>query len=314
MNQAWTIIDCHYRFPQFAAAFLRERNGKAIFVENNTNQAIPYLLAALAEKSVDKSNVDYLIVTHAHLDHAGATAALAEKFPNATVLAHPKAARTLTDPERLLASAKKVYGEDKFFELYGVIHPLPKNRVREVKDGETISWEGIRLRFLYTQGHASHHFCIVDESTESIFTGDAFGLSYPAVSGNRSFHIPSTSPVDFDYEEAVRAIDLIESTRAKIAFLTHYGPVSGIPERAQVLKKHLLAHQELVLECDRLKVPDAEVEPWIFKKLSGYFEQELERCGVKVTEEVQLLLQMDLELNAAGLAVSCLKKRKQSPC
>jgi len=314
MKNDWLVIDCHYRFPRFAAAFLKVKNGRAIFIENNTNQAIPYLLAGLKQQGAQNESVDYLIVTHAHLDHAGATAALAARFPKAVVLAHPKAAKTLTEPERLIASAKKVYGEDEFLGLYGEIKPLPKNRVREISDGETILWEGISLRFVYTRGHASHHFCVFEENTKSVFTGDAFGLSYPALTGTKPFHIPSTSPVDFDYEEALRAIDQIEALKAETAYLTHFGPVTGITERAKLLKRHLFFHQSLILDCDRENIPDSEVESTVLKKLSDYFKQELERCEIKVTKEVELLLKMDLELNAAGLAVACLRKRKQHPC
>jgi glyoxylase-like metal-dependent hydrolase (beta-lactamase superfamily II) len=314
MKNEWSVIDCHYRFSRFAAAFLQVKNGRAVFIENNSNQAIPYLLEALESRGVKEQSVDYLMVTHAHLDHAGATAALAGRFPQAVVLAHPKAAKTLTEPERLIASAKKVYGEEKFFALYGEIKPLPKDRVREIVDGERIVWEGVSFRFFYTRGHASHHFCVLDENTQSVFTGDAFGLSYPALAGTTSFHIPSTSPVDFDYEEALQAIDQIEATKAETAYLTHFGPVMGISERAKLLKRHLLFHQNLILECDQKKVPDGEVESTILMKLSQYFDRELSACGIQITAEVQSLLEMDLELNAAGLAVACLRKRKQRQC
>ncbi|NBX76311.1 MAG: MBL fold metallo-hydrolase [Proteobacteria bacterium] len=314
MKNDWSVIDCHYRFPRFAAAFLRVKNERAIFVENNTNHAIPYLIRALKDKNVEEQSVDYLIVTHAHLDHAGATAALAARCPNAVVLAHPKAAKTLTEPERLLSSAKKVYGEEKFSALYGEIKPLPKDRVREITDGERIVWQGVPLRFIFTQGHASHHLCVLDETDKSIFTGDAFGLSYPALVGRTPFHIPSTSPVDFDYEEAIRSIDQIEATKAETAYLTHFGPVTGISERAKQLKRHLLFHQSLILECDQKKIPDSEVESIILEKLSDYFDQELKACGIEITPEVQALLKMDLDLNAAGLAVACLRKRKQRAC
>lgn len=314
MKNDWLVIDCHYRFEKFAAAFLRLENQRAVFVENNTNRAIPHLLQALKSKGVTEERVDYLMVTHAHLDHAGATAALAEHFPNSTVLAHPKAAKTLTEPERLIASAKKVYGEDKFIALYGEIKPLPKDRVREIRDGEVIQWEEIPFRFFYTEGHASHHFCILDESTQSVFTGDAFGLSYPALLGKSPFHIPSTSPVDFDYEAALRAIDSIEVKKAKRAYLTHYGPVEQISERAKLLRRHLRAHQQFIIECDEANLPNGEVEPALLKKLTQYFDQELKACGIPITDTVRNLLKMDLELNAAGLAVSCLRKRKKALC
>ncbi|NBT58055.1 MBL fold metallo-hydrolase [bacterium] len=314
MKNNWSVIDCHYLFSKFAAAFLRKENQRGLFIENNTNRALPFLLDALKAKGLSENQVDYLIVTHAHLDHAGATGALAALCPNAVVLAHPKAVKTLTDPERLVSSAKKVYGEDKFLSLYGDIPPVPRDRVREIQDGETIVWEGIPLKFFHTEGHASHHLCVWDASTSSVFTGDAFGLCYPALVGKKPFHIPSTSPVDFDYEKALRTLDLIEATKAETAYLTHFGPVEQISERARLLRKHLRAHQDLIEECEKKNTPDSELESSLFKELSLYFDRELEACGIQKTQEVRELLSLDLELNAAGLAVACMRKRKKALC
>lgn len=309
----WQTIDCHYLFPRFASAFLCVKGGRAVFIENNTSHAIPYLLEALRALGVLPERVDYLMVTHAHLDHAGATGKLLDFFPRATVLAHPKAARTLVDPSRLVMSAKKVYGESRFDALYGEIKPVPSERIRPLEDGEKWVWQGIDFQAIYTEGHASHHLCLYENNSKSVFTGDAFGLSYPDVQGKKPFHIPSTSPVDFDCSLALQALDRIIKLKAERAFLTHFGEVREIEKRGEILKKHLLFHQSLIEECDRGHVPDIEVEGVIRLKLAEYFSQELKKSEVIVTPSTEQLLKLDLDLNAAGLAFACLKRRKQAP-
>lgn len=308
----WRTIDCQYLFPRFAAAFLRVEKGRSIFVENNTAHAIPHLLEALKVEGCRPETVDYLIVTHAHLDHAGGTGKLLECFPEAVVLAHPKAARTLKDPARLIASAKKVYGEKTFEKLYGEVKPVSPERIRELQDGEEWTWQGISFQTVHTEGHASHHLCLFDASTRSVFTGDAFGLSYPDLKGQKPFHIPSTSPIDFDFEKATASVDKILELNSQVAYLTHYGPVENLTQRAEIMKRHLRFHQDLIEDCDKRGVPDFEVEKTIHQKLATYFDQELKANGIKSSELSRKLLKLDLDLNASGLAFSCLKRRKQA--
>lgn len=312
VEMPWLTIDCHYLFSHFAASFLKNVDGRGIFVENNTARAVPYLIEALNQQKIQPEQVDYLIVTHAHLDHAGGTSELLKQCSKATVLAHPKAARTLMNPTRLIEGAKKVYGEEKFLELYGGVEPIPSNRIRVILDGERIQWQDRFLFFFYTAGHASHHLCVVDEKDKAVFTGDSFGLSYPALKGKGLFHIPSTSPVDFDFKEALQSIDRILNCGAKTAFLTHYGPVTDLSERAKELKRHLEYHQSLIEEVELKKLPDSEVNQFIFDRLRIYFDEELQNSGILRTKTVEEILKLDLELNAAGLSYSCLKNRKKS--
>lgn len=307
---SWVTIDCHYRFPKFAAAFLKTKNGKSVFIENNTSHAIPFLLDALAKSGGTPDQVDYLMVTHAHLDHAGATGQLMQLFKNAQLVAHPKAARTLNNPKRLVESAEKVYGQSQFDKLYGQIVPVPAERTIVIQEGDTIKWQGETFQFLFTEGHASHHFCVAIPASGEVFTGDAFGLCYPGVSGKFPFHFPSTSPVDFDHDAAIKSIDKILSTRSRGAFLTHFGWVQDLALRGQLLKQHLNFHQELIETSEHQRVEEELLESWILKELQQYFEAQLDRCGIQKTQEVLDILKMDLHLNAAGLAIVAKKRRK----
>lgn len=308
--KSWVTIDCHYQFPQFAAAFLKTKNGKSVFIENNTSHAVPFLLDALIKSGGSPDRVDYLIVTHAHLDHAGASGQLMQLFKNAQLVAHPKAARTLINPQRLVDSAERVYGRSQFEQLYGQIVPVPAERTLAVHDGDSIQWQGETFQFLFTEGHASHHFCVAIPESGEVFTGDTFGLCYPRISGKSPFHFPSTSPVDFDHAAAIRSIDKILSTQSRGAFLTHFGWVQNLALRGELLKQHLHFHQELIEKSEHQQVEEELLESWILSELQQYFEAQLDRCGVQKTQEVLDILKMDIHLNAAGLAISAKKRRK----
>src|SRR5689334_19071829 len=121
-------IDCQYLYPEFAAAYLVIEGQEALFIENNTAHATPLLIQALKKEGLELNQVKYLIVTHIHLDHSGGSYSLLNACPNATLLAHPRAAPHLIDPSKLIKSAKKVYGEAAFEELYGEVKPIAAER------------------------------------------------------------------------------------------------------------------------------------------------------------------------------------------
>lgn len=309
---SWITIDCHYLFPRFAASYLRVEKGRAIFIENNTNLAIPHLLKALENSGISPEGVDYLLVTHAHLDHAGATGQLVKLFPRATVLAHPKAVRVLSDPSRLIKGAKQVYGEEKYQALYGEILPVPSSRIQSLADGEVIEWQGEKIESFYTLGHASHHLCFFDMSSRSIFSGDAFGVSYPDLQGKNFFHLPSTSPVDFDAEQAIKAIEAIEQRKPERVYLTHFGEVCQVADRARKLKSLIQLHEDILFDEELTGIQDEEtLQKIILVKLKKLYQIEWEKCGMESNIKTQDLIQLDLELNAAGLAVAFLRKKRK---
>jgi glyoxylase-like metal-dependent hydrolase (beta-lactamase superfamily II) len=296
-------IDCQYLFPQFAAAYLKTAGDEAFFVDNNTTHSVPLLLDALKRASLRPEQVRYVIITHVHLDHAGGTSALIKACPNATLLAHPKAAIHMVDPSRLVSSARKVYGDAEFERLYGEILPVAQNRVRSITDGETIDFGRSKLEFFYTRGHANHHFCILDRETESVFTGDAFGLAYPALQKNGLFIFPSTSPTDFDAPEAKLSVARITRSGAKTAYLTHFGGITEITEAAKQLNEHLDWSQGLLDRAVRAPVQDDGLTDFCLKEIRTRFQ------NLFPGADEQKLLSLDLELNAAGIAHVAKKKR-----
>jgi glyoxylase-like metal-dependent hydrolase (beta-lactamase superfamily II) len=295
-------IDCQYVFPKFAAAYLLLEGDRAAFIDNNTAHSVPLLLEALKREGLTPAQVDYVIITHVHLDHAGGTSQLMKACPQARCLAHPRAARHLIDPAKLVKSARAVYGDEPFDRMYGLIEPIPEARVQTMQDDESIAFgaSGAPLRFLHTRGHANHHMCIDEPVSSSVFTGDSFGLAYPLLQRNGLFIFPSTSPTDFDYAEAVASLAKILATGARTAYPTHYGAVTDLKAAAQQLRKHLDFSRDLLAR--RGEVADAELETFFRKELSAHFESTAASCGLKLNAQDRELVKMDLDLNAQGLA------------
>jgi glyoxylase-like metal-dependent hydrolase (beta-lactamase superfamily II) len=227
-NPRLVTIDCDYFGPSIAAAYLRIQGDEVAFVETNTNFAVPKLLAALEAEKLSPKQVRYIIVTHVHLDHAGGASLLAKTCPDATVLAHPRAARHLIDPSKLVASARAVYGAETFDALYGTIESIDAARVRSLDDGAEVPFGQTSFRFIHTRGHANHHFIVHDPARQSVFTGDTFGLSYPRLQRGKPFVFPSTSPTDFDAPAAHASIDIVKNLGVERAALTHFGEIGEL--------------------------------------------------------------------------------------
>jgi glyoxylase-like metal-dependent hydrolase (beta-lactamase superfamily II) len=300
-------IDCEYMRPGLAAAYLRVQGNEATFVETNTAHAVPKLLAALAGEGLAPEQVRWVIVTHVHLDHAGGASALMRALPNATLLAHPRAARHLVDPSKLVASAEAVYGAARFEKLYGTIEPIDAGRVRSLDDGATVPLGDATLRFLYTRGHANHHFIVHDPAREAVFTGDAFGLVYPRLQRARRFAFPSTSPTDFDAALAHASVDLVCSLGARRACLTHFGEIEDLDVVAAQLHRWLDLSGALVDAA--VPLDPAAAEPTIRARLDEAMARAAGEVGLTLDEEDRALLELDIALNAQGLAHVASKRR-----
>jgi glyoxylase-like metal-dependent hydrolase (beta-lactamase superfamily II) len=293
-------IDCDYVLPELAAAYLRVEGDEAAFIETNTSHAAPRLLAALAAANLRPEQVRWVIVTHVHLDHAGGSSALMKALPNATLLAHPRAARHLIDPSRLVASATQVYGAETFARLYGTIEPIDAARVRALDDGASVELGGASLQVLHTRGHANHHFVVVDPAASSVFTGDTFGLVYPRLQRAGRFALPSTSPTDYDGAEARRSIDRVLALGVERALLTHFGEVRDLDVVAGQLRRWLDVSDALVQEAASLA--PQEREELLRQRLAAEMDRAAASAGLALDDGDRELLALDLRLNAQGLA------------
>jgi len=290
-------VDCDYMMRNVASAYYVG----GVLIDNGTNYSVPNFL---------QYPITHIIITHVHLDHAGGTGLLAKHFPDAVVVAHPRAAPHVIDPSRLVASASAVYGKEKFAALYGEILPVPAERVVIPADGETIRVGDFEFEFIYTRGHANHHFVIHEKTTKSIFTGDSFGLGYPMLQhGTAPFLFPSTSPTDFDAAEARISYDKVLASGAQTAYPTHFGAWRDIALGHKMLMGYI---DEIENEFNHLKSEDGDGTEHARAWFENFFARELAARQIVLTGNEQKILNMDIDLNAQGLAFAAARARKKS--
>ena len=292
-------IDTGYVRPGFDAAYLVVEAGRGAFIDCGTNHSVPVLLAALAQAGLAPADVDWLVLTHVHLDHAGGAGALMRHLPNARLVAHPRAAPHMVDPARLAAGATAVYGEAEFARHYGELVPVPSGRVVVAADGHEVDLAGRALRCIDTPGHARHHQCVWDARSRSWFTGDTFGLSYRELDGARgAFILPTSSPVQFEPEAMQASIERMMAQSPQAMYLTHYGRVGDVARLAAEMHEQIDAMVSLAQACDGQ--PDRHRA--LVAALSEYYLERARAHGVALDDAAVLqLLAMDIELNAQGL-------------
>jgi glyoxylase-like metal-dependent hydrolase (beta-lactamase superfamily II) len=276
-------------------------NGRAAFVDVGTGQSVPVLLAALEAMGLSPEAVDFVIVTHVHLDHAGGAGGLMRRLPGARLVVHPRGARHMVDPRKLWAGASAVFGADFVKRSYGEPVAVDPARILEAGDGFTLELAGRPLRFLDTPGHARHHFCVWDEASRSMFTGDTFGLSYPELAGPRgAFVLPTTTPVQFEPEALLASIDRLLSYLPAAMLLTHYSRVTEIARTADDLRRQVGQLVALGRAEDGKRDRAARLRKGVEELFLGWVAHHgtpLER------ERVRDLLAVDVELNSQGLEV-----------
>jgi glyoxylase-like metal-dependent hydrolase (beta-lactamase superfamily II) len=298
-------VDTHYLRPGLAASHLIVENGRVAIVDTGANSAVPRLLAALEHKELDPDSVDYLFLTHVHLDHAGGAGLLMRSLPRAVALLHPRGAPHMIDPARLIAGSRAVYGEQKYAELYGEIVPIAADRVREVADGEHIDLGGRMLECMHTEGHARHHYCIADPIASAVFSGDSFGISYRGLdTAAGPFILPTTTPVQFDPDAAHAAIERILGTGAESVYLTHYSRVQNLVPLAQQLHSDLDFY---VAAAEKVAAAD-DREDRLSAALTDYYRDRIAAHGTADPQAALDMLRMDIKLNVQGLLV-WLKRR-----
>jgi len=303
-------IDSLYMRPQLDAIYLIKQGDRLALVDTGTQHSVPQIENALETLELTWQHVDYIILTHVHLDHAGGASALMKKCPNAQLVVHAKGARHMIDPTKLVAGATAVYGEEKFKKMYGTIDPIDEARVLVPEDDSTLDLNGRVLRFIDSPGHANHHHCIIDEKTNGIFTGDAMGLSYTQLRNeHHAYLMPTTTPVQFDPEAMHNTIERVMSYQPKTIYPTHFDGltpssriIAGLHE--QIDDMVMMTEQaagELSVEDDKEK-QEQEFVAKLSDKLSNYYlarcQNELPDLEPSVIEE---WLQFDAPLNAQGL-------------
>jgi len=227
-------IDSGMVRPQMAACYLLETDSAVAVIEVGNNDSTDRILKVLASRGRQVAEVSHVIVTHVHLDHAGGAGKLMQLLPNATLVVHPRGARHLIDPSRLEASARAVYGDAEFDEMYGSLVPVPEDRVILMEDGDSLEIGKRPLSFIDSPGHARHHFCIWDEQTRGWFTGDTFGISYRELdTENGPFVFPTSTPIQFDPPALIASINRMLEKQPENMYLTHFGRIQDVQRLAE---------------------------------------------------------------------------------
>ncbi len=295
-------VDSGYGGAGVAAIHLIEEGGRAALVDTGNNAALLHVEQALAETGLSPEAVDFVLLTHIHLDHAGGAGAFMQAFPNAKLVVHPRGARHMADPAKLFAGVSAVYGPERAKALYGELIPVPAARIVEATDGMELSLAGRTLRVLDTPGHARHHVCYFDTVSRSFFTGDTFGLSYRQldVAGRPSI-FPTTTPVQFEPEALHASIRRMEAEQPAAMYLTHFAQVRDVPRLAADLHRLIDAHVDVAeRHADAGEARKALIE----RDLWTVVADEAQRQGWTLPEaDWRRLLALDVELNAQGLDV-----------
>ena len=293
------VIDTGFVRPRFDASHLIVEQGRAAFVDTGTNHAVPRLLEALESLGLARDAVDYVIVTHVHLDHAGGAGALLQHLPSARLVVHPLGARHLVDPSRLMASARAVYGDAEVARSYGELVAVPRERVIQTHDGMALSLAARPLEFFDTPGHARHHHCIWDERSRGFFTGDTLGVAYPEFTNQSGvWLIPATPPTQFDPDALRASVRRLLSFDPQRVYLTHYGEVTAVPK----LGATFLARLDAIVDFGQTLRTHPQRLQALQLGLAELYRTWLREhsCPLDAAHALRLL-SIDIDINAQGI-------------
>jgi glyoxylase-like metal-dependent hydrolase (beta-lactamase superfamily II) len=301
LDHGITAVDTDYVRPILDASHLIVEGGRAAFVDVGTNLSVPRLLDSLQQQKIDVADVDYLFLTHVHLDHAGGAGELLTHLPNAKAVVHPRGARHLLQPEKLIQGTIAVYGKKNFEQIYGGVTPIAEDRLIVVDDLQQFELAGRSLQCFFTEGHARHHYCLWDPASKGVFTGDSFGVSYKELDTEKgAFIFPTSTPIDFDPVEARKSVDRIMAYEPEQVYLTHYSRVTDLPRLADDMHHGIEFYAWLATG----HANDRHRGEAIKHGMYDYFLLRLQTHGFTGgPERVHDILDFDIRLNTMGLEV-----------
>jgi len=307
LDDGIVAIDTEFMRPIQDASHLIIEGGRAAFVDTGTNDSVPLLIDALRQQDLDVADVDFVFLTHVHLDHAGGAGLLMQALPNARCVIHPRGVRHMVDPAKLIAGTAAVYGVERTHDLYGVIQPVDESRVVVPNDEQWIELNGRKLQVLFTEGHARHHYCLRDPASRGVFTGDSFGVSYRELdTAAGEFIFPTSTPASFDPAEAHKSVDRIMACNPERLYLTHYSRVTDLARLAADMHAGIDAYVEIALAQRDNDNP----LPAMQSAMYDYLSTRLIAHGYKGDDSaMRSVLEIDVVLNAQGL-VSWLQRQQ----
>lgn len=253
-DDLWQIDVRHQGQPGVIASYLLTGPAGLALVDVGPGAAMPRLLEGIRAAGVEPEAIEHLLLTHVHLDHAGATGALLRHMPRARAYVHHIGARHLIHPEKLIASAERIYG-DQMATLWGEILPVPAERLVEIDEGTLLPAGSRELRALYTPGHAIHHAAFYDAGHGEVFAGDVAGVRVPGGGTVR----PPTPPPDLDLEAWEASIARLEELAPRTVYLAHFGPVQDVGPHLTQLRERLRRWGQCVLAGMRADEPVEQI-------------------------------------------------------
>ncbi len=247
----------HFGEPGLGGAYIFVVDNEVALIDSGTSRAKDRIRQALADLGLSPERVRWIFLTHVHLDHAGGAGVLLPELPNATVVVHPRGAKHLVDPSKLVASTQSATGPR--FRFYGEAKPIPESRVHAAQDGETFALGGLRIQALDAPGHAPHHLCFFVPEQGLLFTGDAAGLYL------KGQLLPTTVPPNFDLEAWLATLTKLEALAPNRLAFTHFG--LGGPELLSEYRKLLLAWVEKVRPYKDM--PEEEAVAAVLKRIEA---------------------------------------------
>ena len=251
-------IDLHFQGEAgVIACYLLQSGVERALIEIGPGSTLDALLAGLEQIGVEPASIGKIIVTHIHLDHAGAAGSWMQRYPNAQLYVHEIGAPHMIDPSKLLASATRIYG-DRMDVLWGNFLPVPENQVHVMRDVDCVNVGEIALRVHYTPGHASHHVALHDPARNVVFTGDVAGVRLP----HHTYVRPPTPPPDLDLDLWRSSVQLLLDLKPSALLLTHFGKFTDGPEHLTQLPDRLDRWAQIVADGsargeDRRQLTDA---------------------------------------------------------
>lgn len=276
-------------------------------VETCASPSIPHILKGLEALHIQPEDVKYVIVTHVHLDHAGGAGLLMEKCPNAKLVVHPRGARHMIDPTRLIQGAKAVYGP-QFDTLFNPILPIPEERVIVKDDEESLQiGADCRLLFLDTPGHANHHFSIYDPVSNGVFVGDTLGVQHKQTEEfGFKLYLPATSPNQFDPDKTLQSLERIKKLGVERIYFGHFSVAEDVNEVYTQIKYWLPIYVKTAEDVFREQKNVGE----LVKRLLDKITVVLDKYKVPKNHVIYNVLQMDLQVFSMGLLDYLSKKEK----
>jgi glyoxylase-like metal-dependent hydrolase (beta-lactamase superfamily II) len=248
--------------PRVIATVVIQDPGGVALIDPGPSSALPALRAALADAGIAIRDVTTLLLTHIHLDHAGATGTLVREQPGLRVYVHENGARHMANPEKLIASATRLYG-DEMDRLWGEFLPVPADAMVTLAGGERIEAGGRTLDVAYTPGHASHHVSYFARDAGIAFVGDTAGIRLRP----DGYVLPPTPPPDIDLELWRGSLTRIGEWQADTLFLTHFGPSSPAAPHVTQMADHLALCSELAKASLAREGSDEDREAWFVGEL-----------------------------------------------